>query len=200
MKLTTNLKYKQKRFEVKMKIFFTKRNKIMVLVILLAVIFFFGLKSYFKIDEQKVEVVEEAGSFDLNWLSYNEGLALAEKENKYVLIDFYTDWCGYCKKMDEETYSNEEVKSILNENFVVVKVNAESENKVIENGEEITERELAKLYQVTGYPTTWFLESNHIRVAPLPGYVAAEQFIPVLNYIGEGWHKSISFKEYLEKT
>ena len=182
-----------------MKIFSTKRNKIMVLAILLAIIFLFGLKSYFKIDEQNAEAVEEAKPFALNWLSYNEGLALAEKENKYVLINFYTDWCGYCKKMDKETYSNEEVKSILNEHFVIVKVNAESENKVIENGEEITERELARLYQVSGYPTTWFLESNHSRVAPLPGYVATEQFIPVLDYIGEGWYKNISFKEYMEK-
>ena len=182
-----------------MKIFFIKRNKIMVLVILLVIIFFLGLKSYFKIDEQNIEAVEEAKPFALNWLSYNEGLALAEKENKYVLINFYTDWCGYCKKMDKETYSNEEVKSILNENFVIVKVNAESNNKVIENGEEITERELAKLYQVSGYPTTWFLESNHSHIAPLPGYVTAEQFIPILNYIGEGWYETISFKEYMEK-
>lgn len=182
-----------------MKIFFTKRNKIMVLVILLVVVFFFGLKSYFKIDEQNAEAVEEAKTLALNWLSYNEGLALAAKENKYVLIDFYTDWCGYCKKMNKETYSKEEVKKILNENFVVVRVNAESNSKVIENGEEISERELAKLYQVTGYPTTWFLESNHSRIAPLPGYVTTEQFIPVLNYIGEGWYKTISFKEYMEK-
>ena len=182
-----------------MKIFSTKRDKIMVLVILLVIIFFFGLKSYFKIDEQNVKAVEETKSLVLDWLSYNEGLTLAEEENKYILINFYTDWCGYCKKMDKEAYSNEEVKSILNENFVIVKVNAESENKVIENGEEITERELAKLYQVSGYPTTWFLESNHSHIAPLPGYVTTEQFIPVLNYIGEGWYKSISFKEYIEK-
>jgi parallel beta-helix repeat protein len=144
-------------------------------------------------------VSSSAAPLVLNWLSYNDGLALAEKENKYVLIDFYTDWGAYCKKMDKEAYSNEEVKKILNENFVVVKVNAESDNKVIESGEEITERELAKLYQVSGYPTTWFLESNHSRVAPLPGYVTTEQFIPVLNYIGEGWYKSISFEEYLKK-
>ena len=193
-----NLK-KMKGFEVQMKILSTKRNKIMILVILLVIVFFFGLKSYFKIDEQNAEAVEETKPLALDWLSYNKGLALAEKENKYILIDFYTDWCGYCKKMDKETYSKEEVIGILNENFVVVKVNAESNNKVIENGEEITERELAKLYQVTGYPTTWFLESNHGRLAPLPGYVTTEQFIPVLNYIGEGWHKSISFKEYMEK-
>jgi thioredoxin-related protein len=182
-----------------MKILFTKRNKIMILVILLVIVFFFGLKSYFKIDEQNAGAVEEAKPLTLNWLSYNEGLALAEKENKYVLIYFYTDGCSWCKKMEKETFSDEEVKKILSDKFVAVKINAESNNKVIENGEEITERELAKLYQVTGYPTTWFLESNHSRVAPLPGYVTTEQFIPVLNYIGEGWHKSISFKEYMGK-
>ncbi|HER25255.1 MAG TPA: DUF255 domain-containing protein, partial [Candidatus Atribacteria bacterium] len=163
------------------------------------IIFFFGLKSCFKVEQQKTEAVELSQPSVLNWLSYNEGLALAEKENKYILIDFYTDWCGYCKKMDKETYSKEEVKKFLNNNFVVVKVNAESDNKVIENGKEITERDLAKLYQVTGYPTTWFLESNHERIAPLPGYVTTEQFVPVLSYIGEGWYKSMSFKEYSEK-
>jgi len=182
-----------------MKIFSTKRDRIIVLVILLVIVFFFGLKSYFKIDQQNAEAVEETKPLALTWLSYNEGLALAEKENKYILIDFYTDSCGYCKKMDKETYSKEEVKKFLNENFVVVKVNAESGKKVIENGKEITERELARLYQVNGYPTTWFLESNHSPIAPLPGYVTAEQFVPVLSYIGEGWYKSISFKEYSEK-
>jgi len=182
-----------------MKIFSTKRNKIMVLAILLVVVFFFGLKSYFKIDEQDAEAVEETKPLTLNWLSYNEGLAMAEKENKYVLIYFYTNGCGWCKKMIDQTYSNEEVKKILSDKFVAVKINARSENKVIENGEEISEKKLATLYQVSGYPTTWFLESNRSLVAPLPGYVTTEQFIPVLNYIGEGWYKNISFKEYLEK-
>jgi len=182
-----------------MKIFFTRRNKVMVLVILLVVVFFFGLKSYFEIDEQNVEAVEETKPLTLNWLSYDEGLALAEKENKYVLIYFYTDECSWCKKMIDQTYSNEEVKKILSDKFVAVKIDARSENKVIEKGEEISEKKLAILYQVSGYPTTWFIENNHTGIAPLPGYVATEQFIPVLDYIGEGWYKNISFKEYMEK-
>ena len=171
----------------------------MVLVILLVVVIFFGLKSYFKVDEQNAEAVEETKLSTLNWLSYNEGLTLAEKENKYVLIYFYTDECSWCKKMIDQTYSNEEVKKILSDKFVAVKIDARSENKVIENEEEISEKKLAILYQVSGYPTTWFIENNHTRIAPLPGYVATEQFIPVLDYIGEGWYKNISFKEYMEK-
>ena len=182
-----------------MKVFSTKRDKVIILIIFLILIFFFGIRPYLKTSQQGAEAVEENNLLALNWLSYNEGLARAEKENKYVLIDFYTDWCGYCKKMDKNTYSNEEVKKILSKKFVIIRVNAESDSKVIENGKEITERELAKLYKVSGYPTTWFLESNHSRVAPLPGYVTTEQFIPVLNYISEGWYKSISFKEYSEK-
>ena len=188
-----------KGFEAGMKIFSARRNEIMVLVILLVVVFFFGLKSYFKMGEQNAEAVEEIKPLTLNWLFYTEGLALAEKENKYVLIYFYTDECSWCKKMIDQTYSDEEVKKILSDKFVAVKINARSENKVIENGEEISEKKLATLYQVSGYPTTWFLESNHSQVAPLPGYVDTEQFIPVLNYIGEGWYKTISFKEYMEK-
>jgi len=88
-----------------MKIFSTKRNKMIVLVIILVIIFFFGLKPYFKINKQNVEAVEETKPLTLNWLSYDEGLTLAEKENKYVLIYFYTDECGWCKKMVDQTYS-----------------------------------------------------------------------------------------------
>jgi len=183
-----------------MKIFSNKRNKIIVLGIFIVVILLLGIKLYFKTNSlEEEEAITESKPLNLNWLSYDEGLLKAEKENKYILIDFYTDSCSWCKKLDKEVYSNEEVKKILLDKFITIRVDANSQNKVEENGQEIAEGKLATVYQVTGYPTTWFLESNHSRVAPLPGYVTTEQFIPVLNYIGEGWYKSISFKEYMEK-
>lgn len=183
-----------------MKIFSAKRNKIAVLVILVVIVFFFGLKPHFKNYQPSIEAVEGGKPVVFTWLPYNEGLLKAKKENKYVLIYFYTDECGWCRKMEKETYSNEEVKKILSDKFVNIKINARSENKVVENGEEISERKLATLFQVSGYPTTWFLESNYTKIAPLPGYVPADQFISVIKYIGEGWYKNISFEEYLKKS
>ena len=184
-----------------MKVFSNKRNKIIAFAILLILILFAGIKPYFlKTDQQEVEAVEEDKPLELTWLPYNEGLLKAEKESKHVLIYFYTNECGWCKKMEKETYSNEEVKKILYDKFVAIKINAKSENKVVENGKKISERKLATLYQVSGYPTTWFLESDNNRIAPLPGYAPTEQFIPVIKYIGEGWYKSISFEEYLKKN
>ena len=65
------------------------------------------------------------------WLPFNEGMALAAKENKHVVIDFYTTWCHWCKVMDRETFSNPEVKKYLAENFVTIRINAESTSEKV---------------------------------------------------------------------
>ena len=180
--------------------FLNKKNKIVILVIFVTVFFLVGMKSYFNLNPLEAEAIEESKPLVLNWLSYNEGLLKAEKESKHILIYFYTDECGFCDKMDNEVYTDEEVKKILFDKFIAIKINAKSNKKVEENGEEITEKKLALLYQVAGYPTTWFLEINRERIAPLPGYVPAEQFVTVLKYISEEWYKKISFQEYVENN
>jgi len=146
-----------------------------------------------------IEAVEESKPLMLEWLSYNEAVTKAENENKYMMFFFYADGCGWCDKMEKEVYADENVKQILAEKYVSVKINASSNNKIQINSEEMTEKAFALKYQVTGYPTTWFFESKNIGIAPLPGYVSAEQFISVLKYIGEDWYKEITFQEYIEK-
>src|SRR5690349_18588878 len=69
----------------------------------------------------------------VQWLDFESGFAKAKKEHKILLVDVYTDWCGYCKVMDRETYTNDTVIRTLKQHFVTVKLNPEKERKYVMN-------------------------------------------------------------------
>ena len=176
-------------------------NKIVICGLLFAIVLSISIATNFGLSHSNiVEAVEKTEPLVFEWMSHDEALKKAEKENKHILVFFYTDSCGWCDKMEREVYSNEEVKKMLAENYVSIKINAMSNNEIEVNGEKMTEKAFALRYQVTGYPTTWFLESKAEGIAPLPGYVTADQFITVLKYIGEDWYKTTTFQEYVEKN
>jgi len=135
----------------------------------------------------------------LQWLPLEQGLAKAAKEKKFVLVDFYTDWCSWCKVMDKETYGNEKVQKLLSERFVAVKVNAESDERVPFKGKKLTGRQLAAAHGVNGYPTTTFLESDGDWVTSVPGYLPPEPFLKVLKYIGGRYYEKMDWQQF-EKT
>lgn len=133
------------------------------------------------------------------WKKLGDGAALAIKTNKKVLIDVYTDWCGWCKKMDADVYTDSSVIGYINEFFVPIKVNAESSNKHEVNGKPITEAEIARAYGVRGYPTTVFARSNGSMITVLPGYVSSATFLQVLKYIGGEHYLKMKFDEFQGK-
>lgn len=170
-----------------------KFNKIFA--VLFVLVFGLGLAACQKKDEQKSS--QAAG--EVNWMGYTEGMKKAKETNKPVMVDFYTTWCKYCKMLDETTYKDPAIVEILNRDFIVIKINAESENKVVEGGKEMTERELAAQLKVTGFPTIWFFDANGKQIAPLPGYSPPEDFKPVLTFITSGsYAKGIQFADYLK--
>jgi len=61
---------------------------------------------------------------EVNWLTWNEAaeLAATDKNPKKVFIDVYTDWCGWCKKMDKDTFQNPTVAAYMSENYYMVKL------------------------------------------------------------------------------
>jgi thioredoxin-related protein len=140
---------------------------------------------------------DEAG---LKWLSFSEGLQVAAKTHKPMLVDVYTNWCGWCKRMEATTYKDEKVIQDLNENFVIVKLNAESD-RAVHYKDASTEREVAQdQWSVSGYPTTVFLKWDGEVISPLPGYVPADNFHPILRYISSGAYETMKFSEYLKKN
>lgn len=133
------------------------------------------------------------------WLIYHEGVEKAKAENKYIMVDFYTDWCTYCKKLDKEVYSQEPVKRRLRNSYVAVKVDAESRSKVKFMGKEITSRDLARDFQVRGYPTIWFLDPQGKPIFALPGYLEADKFAMVLDYVSGGHYANTDFTAFAKK-
>ena len=116
----------------------------------------------------------------INWLTIEEAEVLSEKEPRKILMDVYTDWCGWCKKMDKTTFSDEKVAEYVNKNFYAVKLKADSKDKVTFKGKEYSKGELAQAFRVTGYPTIVFFDQSFSKFQPVSGYRGAEDFLALL--------------------
>jgi len=133
----------------------------------------------------------------LTWHSFDEGAQLAAQNHKALLVDVYTDWCGWCKRMDASTYKDSLVIAELNRNFVAVKLNAEKDDEISYKGEKTTPRRLAsEVFGVTGYPCTVFLKADGEIISPLPGYREAPLFTLILRYIGTGAYEKQKWADF----
>lgn len=133
----------------------------------------------------------------LPWKSFNEGFAEAKKQNKKMLIDVYTDWCSWCKKMDSQTYADKTVAKYLKERYVLVKLNAESAKKLFYKDKEYTEREFSAAFGISGYPATLFLKSDGEAITIYPGFADAKRFLDVASFIAEDHYLTKKFHEYV---
>ena len=142
----------------------------------------------------------------IKWHSLTEAIELNKAEPRNFIIDVYTDWCGWCKRMDAQTFSNQIIADYVNENYYAVKFNAEQkgtitvgdrEYKFVDNGSRgyhdmaviLTKGRLS-------YPTIVYLDKDlrHLDVAP--GFVNAQQLEVYLTYFNEGADKKTSFEKY----
>ena len=151
------------------------------------------------VTEFRSSVIDDTNQFK-NWVTIEDAVKTAEKEGKYILIDFYTDWCSYCKKMDKEVYTDKTVQDVLNTNFLSVKINAESKEMISFKEHSLSKSDFAYALKVSSYPTTAFLTPKAEIITTLPGYLPADKFSPILEYIGSGDWEKMSFEDYLTKA
>ncbi len=178
-----------------------------ILFILFCTVFLFGFSGAHTTTPSPTELVK-AKKGEVKWLSFEEAVELQQKKPKKLLIDVYTDWCGYCKKMDKTTYSDPIVAAYINEHYYPVKFNAEGKdpitfrNKTFAFKPEYKSHELALslLNGKMSFPTTVFLDEQMNMIQPLPGYLEAKEFSTILRYFGENAHKKMSWEQYSKKA
>ena len=136
----------------------------------------------------------------ITWHAYDVALEKAAEEDKHIFIDFTAKWCGYCRKMDREVFTDQRIIDILNDDFVSVKVDGDSKNELDIDGYKITERNLTvQEYGVRGFPTFWFLKSDGTKLGPLGGYRPTDAMLEALTWVKERRYDSTNTESEPEK-
>ena len=151
--------------------------------------------------EQASTIERQQKDLPTKWLAFDDGLAKARTENKPIFVEFYAEWCIFCKKFQKETINDQKVARMLAENFVYVRLNAEnSESRVRYHGKSLSNVELTQAFGINAYPSLVFLDSKGQHITMLSGFVPPHQFMPVLDYIDQKCYETqISFREFAKK-
>ncbi len=132
----------------------------------------------------------------INWISMEKAEQLVKENPKKVFIDIYTDWCGWCKRMDANTFSHPHIARYINDNFYAVKLNAEQSEPITFRGVEYVNENpdtrrsshnfaVAILQGRMSYPSVAFFDEELNLITALPGYREPKQFEPILAFFNE---------------
>jgi thioredoxin-related protein len=145
----------------------------------------------------------------VKWYTIEEAEKLNKQEPRKIMIDVYTDWCGWCKKMDLETFNHPVIADYINKHYYPVKLNAESKADITFNGNTYKYvaqgargyHELAAglLNGRMSYPSIAYMNEKMELLGAIPGFFTPAGIEPLLNYIAEDKYTSQSLEDY-QKT
>ena len=148
----------------------------------------------------------------IEWITMNEALAAQKEHPKKIFMDVYTNWCGPCKLLDKNTFSNKDVIQFINSNYYAVKFNAEGTEEITYQDFTYTnpnyqpERKgrnathfFADALRLQGYPSLVFFEENGNLIQALPGYKTPQELEIYLKMIANDDYKELTTMEAWEK-
>lgn len=152
----------------------------------------------------------QESSARINWVTLEEADRLRKTEPRKIMIDVYTDWCGWCKRMDRTTFAEPKLVEYVNANYYAVKLDAEQREDITIGGKKYAYdpnmgrrgvHEVAKelLQGKMSYPTIVFLDEHMNMIQPLPGYREAADMQPILEYLAENAYKNTPWEEWQKK-
>jgi thioredoxin-related protein len=143
----------------------------------------------------------------VEWITFEQASSKMKANPKKIIIDVYTDWCSWCKKMDQTTFSDPIIANYMIKNFYSVKFNAESKDTLIFGGKTFvnpTPNEKRSAHQFAkallkgklSYPSYVLMDEKFSIISIVPGYMTPDKFEPVLHYFNTESYKSTDWNEY----
>lgn len=152
-------------------------------------------------DSSKAEVEKP------KWYTWEEAMEANAKEPRTIMVDIYTSWCGWCKRMDKATFQDPKVAKVLNEKFYAVKLDAEMREEVVFNNHTfkyfpnagrrgVHELAYSLLDGSMSYPSIVFLNEKMERIMISKGYKNADQFMVEMEYTAGKHYKNQNLEEF----
>ncbi len=153
----------------------------------------------------------QTGNTSVKWFTIQDAEKLMKESPRPLFIDTYTDWCGWCKKMDSETFTNPVIADILNNKFYPVKFDAEGKESITFVGQTfVNDGKYGKAHQLAvallkgqlSYPTVVFLtqeKDNKISVSPVPGFRVPKEMEILLTYFADKAYLTSGWDDYQKK-
>lgn len=152
----------------------------------------------------------QAHSQKVEWKTIEQAAKTDSKNNtKLYFVDFYTSWCGWCKKMDRETFTDPTVALILNKYYIPVKFDAEGNSEFTWRGNKYSNvatapgnrpstHSFAKkvLGAKMGFPSFGLFKTDQAQLTVLQGYQSASDLVVILWYFASGDNKRYAFDNY----
>ncbi|MDR0763160.1 MAG: DUF255 domain-containing protein [Bacteroidales bacterium] len=159
-----------------------------------------------------------ASAQQIQWYSFEQALEMNAQRaqqnmpTKKIFVDVYTDWCGWCRHMDVNTFANPEIAKYMQQNFINVKLNAERTDTVRINSQVFVNKNNSGgastrrgAYHDLGplllrgqmsFPSYTILDENGQQLDVIAGYKDAKSFEVILHFIGDDAYKTTKFDEY----
>ena len=147
----------------------------------------------------------------LKWYTWEEAVELNKTKPKKMFVDVYTDWCGWCKRMDKSTFADSSVTAYLNANFYPVKLNAEQKADVQFNGQNFKYMDSgngrgvhALAYSLLegnlGYPSYVYLNEKYERIMISPGYKEPKDILKEFKFAFEEHYNKTTWEKYRDEN